>query len=459
MRRNDESIRHRVAVEAARILYHREVKEYFHAKREAARRQGTIHLPSNREVHEQLLLIARQVEGDEHLQRLSAMRSLALQLMELLHEYHPRLIGSTLTGHIRRGSDVDLNLFSQDVEPVLDTLREAGYEPEVEVVRSRKGGESNEYTHVRLPSLDVEMTVYPPEELHTVPRCGITGGPMRRASLAELRALLKPTLTPPVDLDGLALTVTELGPCRGCLQNHFHHLDVFEHTRAVVEGLERLLSWERFPEHREHLARHFSTPESVSLLLLAGVCHDLGKPATQSYTADGRIRFLGHEVKGADIARRVGERLKVATPDLVKLVALHMEPVMIPGTDALPSRIHKMFAGAGDRLPELALLSLADVEAARGLAQTEERLAEHKRFVDFMLEQYFGGGELVHPELPLSEEELEDTFGALPPKQQARLLGWLRAAWLDGHFESAEEGLSLAAEFLEGNFPDSWSSL
>lgn len=455
MRRNDESIRHRVAVEAARILYHREVKEYFHAKREAARRQGTIHLPSNREVHEQLLLIARQVEGDEHLPRLAAMRSLALQLMELLQEYHPRLIGSTLTGHIRRGSDVDLNLFADDVEPVLDTLRDGGYAPEVEIVLSRKGGESNEYTHIRLPDLNVEMTVYPPEELHTVPRCGITGGPMRRASLKELREVMGTTLESPVDLDALALQIPELAACRGCLQNHFHHLDVFEHTRAVVEGLERLLDFERFPAHRDQLARHFSTPESRSLLLLAGVCHDLGKPATQSYTADGRIRFLGHEVRGADIARR----LKLGSPSLAKLVALHMEPVMIPGSDALPSRIHKMFAGAGDHLPELALLSLADVEAARGLAQTQERLNEHKRFVDFMLEQYFGGGEIAHPELPLSEDELEDTFGVLPPKQQARLLGWLRAAWLDGHFESAEEGLSMAAEFLEGNFPESWSGL
>jgi hypothetical protein len=38
--------------------------------------------------------------------------------MRLLCRFRPRLIGSVMTGHVRKGSDIDLHLFSDSVEPV-----------------------------------------------------------------------------------------------------------------------------------------------------------------------------------------------------------------------------------------------------------------------------------------------------------------------------------------------------
>jgi predicted nucleotidyltransferase len=453
------SVRHRVAVEAARILYHREVKEYWHAKREAAKRQGVPHLPSNREVHEQLLLIARKVEGDEHLRRLTAMRVQALALMERLDEFQPRLIGSVLTGHIRVGSDIDLNVHCDDVEPVVELL--SGYEPVVEVVRSRKNGENQEFIHVRLANVggfEAEITVYPVEWLSVHPRCGITGGPMRRASLAEVRLLIQ-TVEPeppqllgltenPLDLALVARLVPELLACRGVLQNNYHHLDVYEHTLEVVRGLVEMVQTgcARFGRWSQRLAAHLSDP---TLLYLAGYCHDLGKPATQSFARDGRIRFIGHEHLGADLAQGVASRLGLGDA-LVALIAMHLEAVMIPAEDGGGARIHRLFARTGSHLPELALLSLADVEAARGPAQSTYRLDEHARFVDFLLEQFFEGGFLANPCLPVSREDLVEQFGLTQPKPQNRLLEALMDAFVEGEFEGREEGLSLASELLYG---------
>ena len=468
------SIRHRVAVEAARILYHREVKEYWHAKREAAKRQGTVHLPSNREVHEQLLLIARKIEGDEHVRRLSQMRHQALILMGLLEAYHPRLIGSVLTGHIRTGSDIDLNIYAEELEPVLEALAPAGYEPVVEVVRSRKNHENQEFTHLHLANLgsspttpggfEAEITLYRLEELHVHPRCGITGGPMRRASLAEVRQLVgtdSPSrstldeLRSPLRLETLLELVPELHACRGVLQNNYHHLDVFDHTVEVVRGLERMVNdgFARFGEWAPRLEKHFA--EGHTLLFLAGVCHDLAKPQTQTYARDGRIRFHGHDRLGAEMAQPIGPRLGLSPADTQSLVALvdcHLEAVMIPADGGAPSRIHKLFAGVGQRLPELALLSLADVEAARGPAQTVLRLEEHEAFVVFLLEQFFEGGFLANPCLPVSAEDLVEQFGFIHPKAQSRLLNSLLESFVDGEFESKEEGLSLASELLSSPF-------
>ncbi len=453
------SIRHRVAVEAARLLYHREIKEYYQAKRLAARRQGTHHLPSNREVHEQLLLIARQTEGESHAHRLDRMRLQAVSLMELLEPFQPRLIGSVLTGHIRQGSDIDLHLHTSDLEGVLATLSEGGHSPEVQVVTTRKYGEPRDFTHVRLSKsgeFEVEMTVYESEWLHVTPRCGITGRAMQRASLSELRQLLL-RLPEQVgelgwleDPEGIHERLPELLACRGVVQNHYHHLDVYEHTLEVWRGLQSMVrsDFTRFPRFAERLQAHVGDP---GLLLLTALCHDLAKPETQFFARDGRIRFPEHDRLGALKARAIASRLGLSpgqSADLEALVACHLEAVLAVSQDAPPSRLHRMIRRVGRRLPELALHSLADVEASRGPAQSAARLDEHFQFVEFLLEQYFEGGFLCNACLPVSRQDLTDEFGPLALKEQDRLLDELRDAFLDGEVESQEEALALAAELL-----------
>jgi predicted nucleotidyltransferase len=447
------------------MLYHREVKEYFHAKREAAKRQGTPHLPSNREVHEQLLLIARKVDGDEHERRLAVMRQQALQVMELLEKFSPRLIGSVLTGHIRKGSDIDLHAYSEELDDLCAALEQGGHQTTVEVVVTHKYGEPQEFTHVRIADVggfEVEITMYPPNWLHTQPRCGITGGAMKRATTAELRQLLRahPPSPPatsligsPIDWSLVHRLVPELTSCQGVLQNHYHHLDVYDHTVEVVLGLERMIveDFQRFGAWQDDLRRHFQTPESRSLLYLAGICHDLAKPATQSFGRDGRIHFYGHELLGAQTVRPIASRfgLDLEHSDaLANLVECHMEALMMSEQDAEPSRIHRLFAKTKAFLPQLALLSLADVEAARGPAQTIMRIEEQQQFVEFLLEQFFENGFLANPCLPVDESDLLEEFGRLEPKLVRKLMQQLMDDFLDGEFEGRQEGLSLASELL-----------
>lgn len=455
------------------MLYHREVKEYWHAKREAARRQGTPHLPSNAEVHEQLRSIARKVDGDNHLKKLAAMRNYALGVMELLEPHFPRLIGSVLSGHIRRGSDIDLHVHTDDVDGLCDTLERAGYSVVVEVVRARKNGELMDFTHVRLlptptggdvDGVEVEITVCPPASLHVRPRSGITGKAMERASVAEVRriiaeseplvrAVTPPLLRAPISEDAMTKLVPELLACRGVTQNNYHHLDVYEHICAVVAGLEQMVKsgFERLGRHAENLQRHLASEGDQTLLFLAGVCHDLGKPATQTFSRDGRIRFFGHDRLGAEMVREIGPRIGLdatAVDDLSHLTDCHLEAVRIPTEAGEPSRIRRMIATVGDRLPELALLSLADVEAARGPAQSEARIDEHALFVSFLLDQYFDGGFLINPTLPVTEDDLLEQFGTLERRTVSRMLDALLDAFVDGEFEGREEGLVVASEML-----------
>lgn len=185
--------RRRVATEAARLLYTREHKEYFHAKREAARRLGATRMPTNREIHDELIRQAELLGGGDRQKRLETMRRVALEYMRLLGEHEPRLIGSVLTGHIREGSDIDLHFYTDDPLGLYDALEEAGVSFEVETVTSRKRGEIMEFVHVYV--LDprghtLECTVYPKSWLYSQPRSGITGGLLQRAPVSEVEGLL-----------------------------------------------------------------------------------------------------------------------------------------------------------------------------------------------------------------------------------------------------------------------------
>src|SRR4030095_13217164 len=117
--------------------------------------------------------------------------ALARCLMRVLPRFRPRLIGSVMTGHTRKGSDIDLHLFSDHVEPVTAALDEEGLQYEVERKHITKHGESRVFVHVHVFDVfNFELTVYPEDKAHYVFKSSITGKAIERASIAELEAFL-----------------------------------------------------------------------------------------------------------------------------------------------------------------------------------------------------------------------------------------------------------------------------
>jgi predicted component of type VI protein secretion system len=471
------NVRHSVAVEAARMLYTREFKEYFQAKREAARRQSTTVLPTNSEIHQQLLLLADKLEGGDRQRRLTDMRRVALEVMNLLEAFEPRLIGSTWTGHIRQGSDIDLNLYGDSLDAVMAALENALIPFDVERVNSRKQGHEREFLHLHVhhPSgLAVEITLYDPDELRVHPICSITGGPMARGTLPQLRSLLaeeprEATLAVaasdrarqlyPLDLPTVLQDFPELLNCRDVQQNHYHHLDVYHHTLAVAEKLQVFLNdgFQDFSPWTDALQEHFRSPgpagwPRAAILMLAGLCHDIGKPSTWNLHRSGRIQFHGHDRVGEAMTRALGQRWDLppaVTERVARLVGLHMEPVHYVSNPDQPSKLHEMFRQAADLAPELLVLSLADISSAQGPAQPEHRVGDQLAFVQEMLEEFFERGFLRFPNTPVSAVDLSQELGIGEGRMRERLLHRLTCAYVDGEFQGREDGLALATELLE----------
>jgi predicted HD phosphohydrolase/predicted nucleotidyltransferase len=199
-------LRRQIAVEAARLMYERLASEYFTAKRKAAARLGVNprhepgHLPSNREIRDELQVFARIHESDQRTANLQAMRLAALHMMRRLERFQPRLIGSVLTGHIRAGSDIDLHVFSPNAFAVVHTLEQLGYTCEVQRKRIVKHNEQRVFTHIHLHDrFPFEFTVYSPELVSYGFKSSITGKTIERASTRELETLIAAEY-PDVDL-------------------------------------------------------------------------------------------------------------------------------------------------------------------------------------------------------------------------------------------------------------------
>jgi predicted nucleotidyltransferase len=183
-----------VAREAARLLYTGAAEEYKHAKEQAARNLGVNAKPSNYEVAQELDLLSDETEGEERKRLLVTMRGQALTLMRLLSEYDPVLTGSVWRGTARRGSDVDINVYSSNPGVVESKLRSAGYSVEdsrEEVFTQR--GRTIHSTHIfmALEGAKAEVVVRPPEESGETERCEIYGDMKKGLRLAELEKLMK----------------------------------------------------------------------------------------------------------------------------------------------------------------------------------------------------------------------------------------------------------------------------
>jgi predicted nucleotidyltransferase len=336
-RMSDVRLRQAIALEAARLMYERVESEYFTAKRKAAKRlcrRGVKpeDLPSNAEVREQIQLFARIHEGDRRTRHLRAMRLEALRLMRLLRAFRPRLIGSVMTGHVRKGSDIDLHVFCDSPALVTDLLEREGLQYDLERKQVVKHGEARVFTHVHVfDRFNFELTVYPEDKAHYVFKSSITGKPIERASVRELEEFLAREY-PDLDLDEelraaeaavdpypvFRRLLLPLEDVRGPRAYHPEG-DVLYHALQVFE-----LARERRPYDEE--------------FLLAALLHDVGKGLDPSdhvgaalQALDGliteRTRFLiehhmhAHDYRAGKLGARLRRALE-ASPDFEDLLLL-----------------------------------------------------------------------------------------------------------------------------------------
>jgi hypothetical protein len=191
-----DMLRQAVAEEAARIMREQGVDDFLQAKRKAAERLGVTDasiLPRNTEIEAARLAHQRLFAADRHEADLATLRRTALEAMRLMADFDPRLVGPVLTGTASSHSEINLHLFSETPEAVSLRLEERGVPHEVVERRLRyERDRTVSYPALRFVAgrQTVDAVVFPVDGIRQSPASPVDGKPMRRASAAEVAALL-----------------------------------------------------------------------------------------------------------------------------------------------------------------------------------------------------------------------------------------------------------------------------
>jgi predicted nucleotidyltransferase len=186
-------LRESIAGQAARLLYYGLVEEYIQAKERAADMMGVKLLPSNREVAFKLDELADEVEGSSRKKLIELLRKEAKEIMGVLEEYKPRLIGSVWRGTARKGSDIDISVFSLKPEEVYRRIK-AKY-PVLNTSETIKTGKEGlkRYYHIYVASptgKEIEIVVRDPEDAYKKRRCETYGDIISGLTMSQLKKIL-----------------------------------------------------------------------------------------------------------------------------------------------------------------------------------------------------------------------------------------------------------------------------
>jgi len=253
-----------------------------------------------------------------------------------------------------------------------------------------------------------------------------------------------------------AVILPELTTLGGVEQNIFHHLDVLDHTLTVLEetvALERDPAAAGLGRHepaiRELLARPLADElDRAGGLRWAALLHDIAKPETRGERPDGRVTFIGHDQRGAEVAAAILRRLR-ASERLANYVAAltrnHLSIGFLVHERPLDRRAAWHFLRATrPYAADVVLLTVADRLATRG-KNAEPAIAAHLEVADAMLEHAFADA----PRRPLVPgDELARALGRAPGPWLGELLARIEEDRYAGELSTREEALARARSLL-----------
>ncbi len=200
--KGDVKTRQLITREAARLMYQDSVSQYHTAKYMAARKilsgggknirvKNPSHLPSNGEISEAVDALAQLHEGDFRYAQLFSMRVVALEYMQQLEAFSPRLIGSVSTGRIKKTSDIDIHIFTDSMEELRLRMDTLGWQYEIADITVSQNGILKVYSHVYINcEYPIELSVYPRYDIRVRTRSSTDGKPIIRMTANKLLELI-----------------------------------------------------------------------------------------------------------------------------------------------------------------------------------------------------------------------------------------------------------------------------
>jgi putative nucleotidyltransferase with HDIG domain len=273
-------------------------------------------------------------------------------------------------------------------------------------------------------------------------RLMIADGALAGLALADRLGLLKAVLPELTDLHDVE-------------QSHYHHLDVYDHTREVlamqIDLEDRLHSLFEAPD-AARLERILAEPLADELtraqaLRLGALLHDIGKPATRETRPDGRVTFMGHDRLGERMVRSLCRRLRTSdrlARFLEGLTRHHLVLGFLVHERPLDRRqVYRYLARTTPVEVEVTLLSCADRLATQG-RRAEEATEAHLDLARELMRAALDWREHGPPPVPIRGDELAHEVGIEPGPELGRLLAELTEAVYAGEVATRDEAVAAA---------------
>jgi len=189
-------MRERIAAAAARIMAEDGIDSFALAKRKAARQLGapdTEAMPRNEEVEEALHAYRALYQADEHPQRVSELRRIALEAMQALEQFSPYLTGPVLKGTAGPYAEIELQLFPESPKDVEIYLLDRGISFATAEGRRFSGDRAHAVSVLSLLWQDtpLKLQVFDPRDERIALKSSPAGRVPDRAGIAEVNALLR----------------------------------------------------------------------------------------------------------------------------------------------------------------------------------------------------------------------------------------------------------------------------
>ena len=186
----------RARIAAARIMAEDGVDSFALAKRKAARQLGapdTEVLPGNDEVEEALHAYRALYQPDEHPQRVSELRRIALDAMQALEQFSPYLTGPVYKGTAGPYAEIELQLFPESVKEVEIFLLDRRVAYTTAETRRFSGDRVHAVSVLALlwQEVPLKLSVFDPRDERVALKTTQAGRVLERAGIAEVEALLR----------------------------------------------------------------------------------------------------------------------------------------------------------------------------------------------------------------------------------------------------------------------------
>ncbi len=187
-------------------------------------------------------------------------------------------------------------------------------------------------------------------------------------------------------------------------------------------------------------------------LRFGAILHDAGKPATQDFTPEGNVTFIGHDREGARISRELLTRLKASERLRSHVAALadhHLRLGFLVHRRPLDRRtIYRYLKACEPVEVDVTLLSVADRLATRG-DNAEPAIAAHLEVAREVLAAALEWRAEGPPAQLVRGDELAKALGIEEGPRLGELLAAIAEAAYVGEVRTRDEAIALAGGLLE----------